>query len=91
MRFYLVSRHVISTVAVALLLPAPLLMAGQPLTIPKILFWSALASALYLYHRIRRLGFLPAYDNLNISVLRVLGVSFVGFQLVGLAWVLLRW
>jgi hypothetical protein len=89
-RYYLVIRHVVSTLAVSFLLAVPYLIAGEPLEIPKLLFWSALASALSLYYRVRRLGFLPAYDNLNISVVAVLGISFAAFQVVGLLWVFLR-
>ena len=80
MRSYLVIRHVASTLAISFLLALPYLIARQPLEIPKLLFWSALASAAYLYYRVRKLGFLPAYDNLNISVVAVLGISFAVFQ-----------
>ncbi len=87
MRSYLVIRHVVSTLAVAVLLAAPsLIVDPSGFSVPRLLFWSALGSALYLYFRVRKLGFLPAYDNLNISVLRVLGVSFLAIQMVGLLW-----
>ncbi len=91
MRSYLVIRHVASTVAVSFLLAVPPLALGYTIEVPRLLFWSSLGSGVYLYYRVRRLGFLPAYDNLNISVVRVLAASFAAFQVIGLVWVLLRW
>ena len=77
--------------AVSLLLAVPPLAVGFTPEVPRILFWASLGSGIYLYFRVRRQGLLPAYDNLRISVVGVLAVTFVALQLIGLLWVVLWW
>ena len=88
MRSYVVIRHVVTTLAVMLLLFGPLSTGGPP-SLQKLLFWSALASAIYVYHRLRSRKHLPMFDNLNVSVVAILAASVVVFQVVGLLWILI--